>query len=79
MRANPEIELRGDRNECPGCGGLFNSTRAFERHRLGRVATAERRCATEPEMLGRGMARNKAGFWVTELRPEALVETLSAG
>lgn len=70
-RRNPGITLRGDRNECPGCNELFNSTYAFDKHRTGKfglkAADPEaRRCMTVPEMLAKGMEKNAAGFWVTE-------------
>lgn len=57
------MKLTGDRNQCPTCSVLFNSTRAFEKHRVG-VFGVNRRCLTPTEMLERGMARNSAGFWV---------------
>lgn len=72
------MKLRGDRNQCPTCGLYFNSTAAFEKHRVGdfqrssekrpnRYGTV-RRCMATWEMLVRGMAVNAAGFWVTEQR-----------
>jgi hypothetical protein len=62
MRANPNITLHGDHNECPGCGLLFNSTRAFDRHRRAG------RCLNQEEMQAVGMNKNTTGWWVTELR-----------
>jgi hypothetical protein len=67
MRNNPNIVLRGDRNECPTCGELFNSSVAFEKHRRGDFGK-NRHCLTTAEMLGAGMAKNSTGWWVTELR-----------
>jgi hypothetical protein len=49
------------------CLEYFNSTAAFDRHRIG--AAAERRCLTVTEMTVRGMACNGSGFWIT--RPMA--------
>ena len=66
MRANPERRLTGDHNECPGCGQLFNSTAAFDKHRTGSYNPPERRCLTGQEMLAKGMAMSGAGWWVTE-------------
>lgn len=57
------MKLTGDRNQCPGCSVYFNSTRAFEKHRVGSHGV-DRRCLTPTEMLQRGMAQNAAGFWV---------------
>jgi hypothetical protein len=54
--------LRGDRNQCPSCGLLFNSTDAFQRHRTGSIGI-DRRCRTEPEMLKKGMFLGDDGFW----------------
>src|SRR5260370_3832476 len=64
MRHNPSVRLSGDRNECPGCGQLFNSSAAFDKHRTGTFTPAARRCVTNPEMIAKGMARNASGFWV---------------
>jgi uncharacterized C2H2 Zn-finger protein len=70
MRFHPEVRLTGDRNECPGCGELFNSTSAFDRHRLGKHGIKEgperRRCMSIEEIVARGMSKNAAGFWITE-------------
>ena len=65
---NPPI--RGDRNECPTCGELFNSTHAFDKHRVGPYGEfgRHRRCLTNDEMAVRGMTRNAAGFWITQKR-----------
>jgi hypothetical protein len=69
-RANPTVVLNGDHNECTGCGKLFNSTAAFDKHRTGPMD--DRRCLTEPEMRGKGMAVNATGWWVTGLMPEGV-------
>lgn len=57
--------LSGDRNQCPGCGQLFNSTFAFDKHRTGRHGI-DRRCLNEAEMLELGMSKNNAGFWISK-------------
>ncbi len=47
MRHNPSVRLSGDRNECPGCGQLFNSSAALTfcpRLAAGRSSPA--RCAS---------------------------------
>ncbi|ADC45141.1 hypothetical protein Rmet_6534 [Cupriavidus metallidurans CH34] len=57
-----KLHLTGDRNQCPTCRLYFNSTSAFDKHRVG--TWDDRRCLTVPEMEALGMAINKAGFWV---------------
>lgn len=62
-------KLTGRRCECTGCGELFNSESAFDRHRVGDFAgtggLSSRRCLTEPELLAAGWSRNEAGAWIT--------------
>ncbi|VTU25129.1 hypothetical protein SRS16CHR_03598 [Variovorax sp. SRS16] len=65
-RSHPS--LTGDRNQCPTCGDFFNSTHAFDRHRIGRHAGNQRRCLTAPEMEAQGIALTASGFWVSEIR-----------
>lgn len=55
----------GDRNQCPTCHQYFNSTRAFDKHRVG--DHGRRRCMTTEEMLAKKMRLNAAGFWVGQL------------
>jgi hypothetical protein len=64
--------LRGDRNQCPTCLELFNSTFAFDLHRTGPYGNPKqpRRCLSEVEMAA-GMARNGSGYWVSRLREGA--------
>lgn len=65
-----EKTLRGDRNQCPSCDEYFNSTYAFEKHRIGDFTDGTRRCLTTEEMLEKGMGVNSTGFWVTSLMPK---------
>jgi hypothetical protein len=69
-RIRPEIKLTEDRNECPSCGVLFETSNTFDAHRIGNFATASkpntRRCLTAEEMHGAGFRTNKAGFLMTE-------------
>lgn len=67
------MKLSGDRNQCPTSGAYFNSSRAFDKHRVG-AFSVDRRCLTEQEMLDKGMARNAAGFWVGSTMPEGVVD-----
>lgn len=62
-----EKQLRGDRNQCPTCCEYFNSSAAFEKHRAGEFTA--RRCLTAEEMVGKGMDKNDAGFWITAKNP----------
>ncbi len=58
-------QLKGDRCQCPSCGEYFNSTYAFDRHRIGQIG-GDRRCLVSAEMVAKGMAKNAAGFWVSQ-------------
>jgi len=64
-------KLTGDRNQCPSCGEVFNSSAAFDRHRVPSQPGKPypRRCLTADEMDAQGMVRNAAGFRVTQLMP----------
>jgi len=62
--------LRGDRNQCQGCKEYFNSTFAFDKHRFGQHGV-DRRCLTNNEMVGKGMARRDDGFWVGAEMPDS--------
>lgn len=64
---HPVVVLRGDHNQCPTCAEFFNSTAAFDRHRVGAFRADARRCLTPSEMEAKGMARNASGFWI--IRP----------
>ena len=59
--------LRGDRNQCPTCSEYFNSSRSFEKHRIGPFN--DRKCMTKDEMTGKGMSKNRKGFWITAQMP----------
>lgn len=64
-----ELVLRGDKCLCPSCGLPFNSTAAFDRHRVGSYRErGDRRCLSTTEMRDKGMDINSRGFWVTALR-----------
>jgi hypothetical protein len=65
------MNLRGDRNQCCGCGEYFNSTAAFDKHRTGDFTdpTNPRRCLELTSMYAKGMSRNRDGFWVTAVNP----------
>ncbi len=52
--------------QCPTCKGYFNSVRAFDFHRTG--PAEDRRCLTVPEMVEKGMEKNRRDYWVTSLR-----------
>lgn len=66
--------LRGDRCRCSGCGEYFNSTSAFDKHRVGREGKTrvERRCLSVSEMVELGMALNSSDFWCGSLRTQAI-------
>lgn len=58
------MKLSGDRNQCQGCKGYFNSSFAFDKHRRGEHGI-DRHCLTEEEMREKGMDKNAAGFWIS--------------
>ena len=64
------MKLRGDRNQCQGCKVYFNSTTAFDKHRVGEFGGG-RRCLSEDEMLAKGMVLGASGFWVGSRMPIA--------
>jgi hypothetical protein len=57
------MRLSGDRNQCSICQQYFNSTGAFDKHRVGKHGP-ERRCRTNEEMLEAGMVLKTDGFWI---------------
>ena len=64
------MKLKGDKCQCPACKLYFNSTAAFDKHRVGRYGVeGERRCMTVQEMSERGMEVNAKGYWITEKNP----------
>ena len=63
------MKLGSQRNQCPACREYFNSTSAFEKHRIGEFGV-NRRCLTVDEMKAKGMKKNKDKFWVSESMPE---------
>lgn len=72
------MRLSGDRNQCQGCGEYFNSSAAFDKHRIGSFGAPmgdgtymmhSRRCRSVDEMEAAGMAKNNAGFWITAANP----------
>ena len=61
-------QLKGDRCQCPSCREYFNSTYAFDRHRVGQFEV-DRRCLATAEMVAKGMAKNAVGYWVARKMP----------
>lgn len=62
------MKISGDRNQCAGCGEFFNSTAAFDKHRVGTFGV-DRRCAAVDQMEAKGMVKNAAGYWITAANP----------
>ena len=69
--------LTGSRCLCRACGERFNSTAAFDRHRVDAFADS-RRCLTAEEMSRLGMTRNAAGFWITKVRTKNRVKRVTS-
>lgn len=72
------MKLNGDRNQCAGCGEFFNSSAAFDKHRVGAFGAPDgngsylkssRRCLTFDEMVEKNMEQNSSGFWITASNP----------
>ena len=70
------MKLRGDRNQCTGCGAYFNSSRAFEKHRTG-AHGVDRRCMTAEEMMARGMVLGADGFWRGSAMPARVLDEIT--
>lgn len=62
------MTLTGDRNRCTVCSLYFNSTAAFDKHRVGAYGK-DRRCLPVIDMVKRGMVQNAHGFWCTKANP----------
>ena len=69
------MKLSGDRNQCQACESYFNSTTAFDKHRVGDFGV-DRRCRTAVEMLAIGMVLRDNGFWVGSVRDADTVSRL---
>lgn len=72
------MKLNGDHNQCAGCGEMFNSSAAFDKHRTGAFGAPmgdgtymmhSRRCMTVAEMTEKGMVKNSGGWWITAANP----------
>jgi hypothetical protein len=61
------MTLTNDHNQCPTCSEYFNSTYAFDKHRVGSYEPNTRRCLETPEMELKGMVKNSSGFWLSEV------------
>lgn len=53
--------LKGDRSQCQSCKELFNSTKAYDKHRTG--SHSDRRCLSDQEMLAIEMYLGTDGYW----------------
>ena len=71
------VVLRGDRNQCAGCGALFNSSHAFDKHRTG-THGVDRRCRTSEEMAAAGMVLRADGLWRGSAMPADVLEAVAA-
>lgn len=69
MNQQTRRTLTGHCNQCPTCGEYFNSTSAFDKHRVGEYGI-DRRCMTVDEMVAAGMVKNAKDFWLTRARAQ---------
>ena len=60
----PRRSLRGDRNQCPTCQEYFNSSTAFDQHRVGSFEPDTRRCLTVAEMQVKNFGKTNDDFWL---------------
>lgn len=67
MYIKGELPHTTDICKCSVCGLLFNSTSAFDKHRVGSHMPDERRCLSVTEMREKGMEINAKGRWVRAL------------
>lgn len=71
------MTLTGDKCQCPTRDQLFNSTYAFDKHRVG--TWGSRRCLTDIEMRAKGMAVNRGGFWISQALPASAMPIAASG
>ena len=64
---DPMLPIGTDKCQCAACGEYFNSTFAFDKHRIGRPGV-DRRCRSGDELLADGWGRNATGHWITAVR-----------
>jgi hypothetical protein len=69
-------KLTGDHCQCAACGEYFNSTVAFDKHRVHKIASMEpeiwvRGCLDTPHMKARGMAVSSTGWWITSVKADS--------
>ncbi|HXY21607.1 MAG TPA: hypothetical protein VEI29_02910, partial [Burkholderiaceae bacterium] len=80
IRTNSNVNLSGDRNKCLARGELFNSTAPFGRHRRGDfgkpVNRGGWRSLSANQMRAACMSNNRAGFRITNHRPENALRRL---
>jgi hypothetical protein len=65
--------LRGAHCQCACCREYFNSTVAFDKHRMGEWTS--RRCLTAKEMRAKGMLVSATGWWLTSAWKQAIPQT----
>jgi len=70
--------LRGDRNQCAACGNHFNSTAAFDKHRVGEFGK-DRGCMGWFEMAHIGMHYGADGFWRGSKRLDSFFSATDSG
>jgi hypothetical protein len=64
---DPKLPLGSDKCRCMACGLYFNSTFAFDGHRIGRIGL-DRRCRTGDQLKALGWCLSSTGHWITEAR-----------
>jgi len=59
----PELKVGKRFCKCGACKEYFNSVGAFDMHRIS-LRGGGRSCKPTKLMLGEGMSKNEAGYWV---------------
>ena len=75
------MNLRGDHCQCAACGEYFNSTYAFDKHRVGPFThdLRTRRCLTPDEMRVKGMAQKPEGWWISMIARGHVIQGKAIG
>jgi len=67
ISADPKLPHNSNYCLCPACDEYFNSVYAFDLHRIG-THGKDRGCMNMDQMLGKGMAVNNKGYWISKIK-----------
>lgn len=66
--SDPMLGYGTDHCWCPECGLYFNSTFAFDNHRVRNPGLPEKRCLSSADLRQRGWGQKTSGHWHTPSR-----------